>query len=124
MSQFHLPLLRMNIIVRVVTGVIQDRDDNSYDRVTIVYVVLAGISVAVSLGLSVASWTFIDLRQLQWSRKLRISRGDVLHERKRRFEEGKGKSKAISKACLAALVVFVLGGWCAYFWGVATGNNE
>ncbi|KAF2451150.1 hypothetical protein P171DRAFT_153724 [Karstenula rhodostoma CBS 690.94] len=113
----------MNIIVRVVTGVIQDRDNNSYDNVTVVYVVLAGISVGVSLGLSIASWRFIDLRQLQWSRKLRISRGDVLQERSR-FEDGKGKSKIISKACLAALVVFVLGGWCAYFWGVATGNNE
>lgn len=114
----------MNIIVRVVTGVIQDRDNNSYDNVTIVYVVLAGISVAVSLGLSVASWRFVDLRQLQWSRKVRISRGDVLQERRRRFEEGKGPSKTISKACLVFLAVFVLGGWCAYFWGVATGNNE
>ncbi|OAG06184.1 MFS general substrate transporter [Paraphaeosphaeria sporulosa] len=114
----------MNIIVRVITGVIQDRDNNSYDRVTIVYVVLAGVSVAVSLGLSVASWKFVDLRQLQWSRKLRIARGDVLHERRRRFEAGEGKSRPISKACLVALVVFVLGGWSAYFWGVATGRNE
>lgn len=114
----------MNIIVRVITGVIQDRDNNSYDNVTIVYVVLAGISVVVSLALSVVSWKFVDLRQLQWSRKLRIARGDLLHERRRRFEEGEVQSKPLSQACMVALAVFVLGGWCAYFWGVATGNNE
>lgn len=114
----------MNIIVRVITGVIQDQDSNSYDRVTIVYVVLAGVSVVVSACLFVASWKFVDLRQLQWSRKLRIARGDVLHERRRRFADGEGKSKPISKGCLLALAVFVLGAWCAYFWGVATGNNE
>ena len=114
----------MNIIVRVITGVIQDRDNNSYDNVTIVYVILAGISVVVSLGLSVVSWVFIDFRQMQWSRKLRIARADVLHERRRRFEEGEGRSKPVSQACMVATAVFVLGAWCAYFWGVATGNNE
>lgn len=30
----------------------------------------------------------------------------------------------ISKACFVALIALVLGGWSAYFWGVATGNNE
>ena len=57
----------MNIIVRVVTGRIQDADNNSYDKVTIVYVILAGCSVVVSLGLTLISWKSVDLRHLQWS---------------------------------------------------------
>ncbi|KAJ4301344.1 hypothetical protein N0V90_003436 [Kalmusia sp. IMI 367209] len=114
----------MNIIVRVITGVIQDRDNNSYDRVTIVYVVLAGVSVVVSFVLTFASWKFIDLRHLQWSRKLRISRRNLLTERKRMFNEDGGKNKRISMGCFGALVLLILGGWCGYFWGIATGNNE
>src|ERR1700712_1574729 len=38
----------MNIMVGIVTGVIQDRDNDSYDNVAIVYVVLSGMSVVVS----------------------------------------------------------------------------
>ncbi|KAH7126625.1 major facilitator superfamily domain-containing protein [Dendryphion nanum] len=115
----------MNIIVRIITGVIQDRDNNKYDRVTRVYVVLAGLSVVVSLGLTIASWKSVDLRQLQWSRKLRIARGDVLVDRKRKFHDEEGKKNAIiSKLCFGALILLVLGGWCAYFYGVATGQNE
>lgn len=38
----------MNIIVRVITtGLIQDRDNDSYDNVTIVYMILAAGSVLV-----------------------------------------------------------------------------
>ncbi|KAF5702010.1 major facilitator superfamily domain-containing protein [Fusarium globosum] len=37
----------MNIIVRIITGKIQDADNNSYDKVTIVYVILAGLSVVI-----------------------------------------------------------------------------
>lgn len=43
--------------------------------------------------------------------------------------EGVGKGsegvmmRKISMGCFMALVVLVLGSWCAYFWGVATGNN-
>ena len=50
-----LPQRSMNIIVRVIIGKIQDMDNNSYDRVTIVYAILAGRSVAVSLLLMFVS---------------------------------------------------------------------
>lgn len=114
----------MNIIVRVITGVIQDRDNNSYDNVTIVYVVLAGCSVVVSLLLAFASWKSVDLGHLQWPRKLRIARGEVLNDCKKRFFEVNGaKNRMVSKVCFGAAGVLVLGSWSAYFWGVATGNN-
>lgn len=115
----------MNIIVRVITGVVQDNDNNGYDKVTIVYVILAGLSVAVSIVLIVASWGSIDLSHLQWSRKLRIDRGHILSERKRKFQEENGvKNRFISMICFGSLVMLVLGSWCGYFWGVATNNNS
>ncbi|KAH6629754.1 major facilitator superfamily domain-containing protein [Boeremia exigua] len=114
----------MNIIVRVITGVIQDRDNNSYDRVTIVYVILAGVSVVVSLALSILSWKFIDLRQLQWSRKLRVAQQSTLVERKLIFSgRDRSRNRTISMGYFGALIVLVLGSWSGYFWGIATGNN-
>lgn len=115
----------MNIIVRVITGRIQDADNNSYDKVTIVYVILAGCSVVVSLLLAIVAWRSVDLGHLQWSRKKRIARGDVLNDRKAKFYEEKGgRNKRISMICFGSLIALTLGSWCAYFWGVATGNNE
>lgn len=116
---------RMNIVVRVITGAIQDADDNSYDRVTIVYVVLAALSTAVSFALVLLSWKQIDLRQLQWTRKQRRARGDQWNERKRMFHEDNGdRNRRLSKICFCCLCALVLGSWVAYFWGVATGNNS
>ncbi|CAI6336271.1 unnamed protein product [Periconia digitata] len=113
----------MNIIVRIVTGVIQDHDKNSYDRVTIVYVALVGAAVAVSIALLGLSWKFVDLRQLQWSRKLRITRRNILIDRKEVFDKGSKISRTISLGCFVALLVLTCGSWCAYFWGVATGKH-
>ncbi|KAJ3549977.1 hypothetical protein NM208_g217 [Fusarium decemcellulare] len=115
----------MNIIVRVITGKIQDADNNSYDKVTIVYVILAGCSVVVSLILGVVAWRSVDLGHLQWTRKMRIARGHVLNSRKQRFCEENGmKNKRISLGCFVALIFLILGSWCGYFWGIATGNND
>jgi EamA domain-containing membrane protein RarD len=114
----------MNIIVRVITGRIQDADNDSYDRVTIVYVVLAGCSVVVSILLSGLSWKTVDLGHLQWSRKKRIARGTELNERKEIFYgRDRAKNLRISLICFIVLILLVLGSWCAYFWAVATGNN-
>ncbi|RSL45015.1 hypothetical protein CEP54_014449 [Fusarium duplospermum] len=114
----------MNIIVRVITGRIQDVDNNSYDRVTILYVVLAGCSVVVSLILGIVAWRSVDLGHLQWTRKMRIARGHILNSRKQRFyEENGGRNKKISLFYFASLILLILGSWCGYFWGIATGNN-
>ncbi|KAF9875382.1 major facilitator superfamily transporter [Colletotrichum karsti] len=115
----------MNIVVRIITGAIQDADNNSYDKVTIVYVILAGLSVIVSFVLFLLALKSIDLGHLQWSRKTRIARGEVLNEQKRRFHEENGhKNRVISMTCFGALIMLIVGSWCGYFWGVATGNNE
>ncbi|KAF4845308.1 Major facilitator superfamily domain-containing protein 1 [Colletotrichum siamense] len=89
----------MNIIVRIVTGAIQDADNNSYDKVTIVYVILAGISVVVSIGLFLLALKFTDLGHLQWSRKVRIARGEILNEQKRKFHEEDGHKNRVISRC-------------------------
>ncbi|GME48608.1 MFS transporter [Neofusicoccum parvum] len=115
----------MNIIVRVITGAIQDRDNNSYDHVVIVYVVLSMSCVVVSLCLVLISWRAVDLRRLQWTRKQRIAKGDLIVERKDKFYgEDWARNRMVSRGFFAAFTLLVLGSWCAYFWGVATGNND
>ncbi|KAH7160966.1 hypothetical protein EDB81DRAFT_866586 [Dactylonectria macrodidyma] len=115
----------MNIIVRVITGRIHDADNNPYDKVTIVYVILAGCSVAVFLVLAIVAWRSVDLGHLQWTRKMRIAHGNILNDREAQFYDEKGgRNKTISMVCFSSLIALTLGSWCADFWGVATGNNE
>jgi hypothetical protein len=115
----------MNIIVRVVCGVLQDADNDSYDRVVVVYVFLAGGSLVVSLLLVLLGYWSVDLGLLQWTRKQRLARGHIINERNRLFHNENGpRNRLISKACLGALCALVLGSWVGYFWGVATGNND
>ncbi|CRK23883.1 hypothetical protein BN1723_003043 [Verticillium longisporum] len=113
-----------NIIIRIITGVIQDADDNSYRRVTVVYVFLAAASTVISLAMLLGTFWATDLRILQFTRKQRIRFGDIINERKERFQGPDGKrSRNISKTCFAALMVYVLGSWSAWIWGAVTGNN-
>lgn len=119
----------MNIIVRIITGVIQDRDNNSYKHVTIVYVFLSACSLIVSLILLYLSYTTIDIGRLQWTRKQRMARGDLINKAKAQAEgDGPGengkRNRLLSKTFLGGLGALVLGSWVAYFWGVATGNNS
>ncbi|KJX94730.1 major facilitator superfamily transporter like protein [Zymoseptoria brevis] len=116
----------MNIIVRVVTGVIQDRDNDSYDQVVYVYVVQAAGAVVVAALLLTGSWMRVDLKRLQWTKKERLRKGDVINELRKDYEEGlsKEKHRLFGKVMFSGLFVFMLGGWCAFFWGVATGNNQ
>ncbi|KAF5641474.1 major facilitator superfamily transporter [Fusarium tjaetaba] len=113
-----------NIIIRIITGVIQDADDGSYDRVTIVYVFLATASTVISLAMLLGTFWAPDLRILQFSRKQRILRGDLINERKAKSQGPTGhKARMISKVCFVALFVYVLGSWAAWIWGAATGHN-
>lgn len=114
----------MNIIINLVTGRIQDADNDSYDRVVTVYVVLAAGSVVVSIGLIVLSTISVDLRRLQWTRKQRIRNGPLINARMERFlGENGAKNRKISLCCFGALCCLTVGGWIAYIWGAATGNN-
>ncbi|SCO58441.1 related to MFS transporter [Fusarium fujikuroi] len=113
-----------NIIIRIITGVIQDADGDSYDRVTIVYVFLATASTVISLAMLVGTFWAPDLQILQYSRKQRILRGDLINDRKEKSQGLTGKkARMISKVCFVALFVYVLGSWAAWIWGAATGNN-
>ncbi|KAI5207465.1 major facilitator superfamily transporter [Aureobasidium subglaciale] len=115
----------MSCIIRILTGVLQDADKNSYTRVTRVYAFFGCASLAISLFVLTLSFLSPDLGRLQWSRKQRLARGAFLQDRQKRFEgEMKEKNKRISVICFAGMVVVMLGGWSAYFWGVATGNNS
>ncbi|GAB7356279.1 hypothetical protein MBLNU459_g7086t3 [Dothideomycetes sp. NU459] len=115
----------MSCIIRILTGVLQDADDNSYRRVSRVYAFLSCGSLAVALCLLLASLQHIDLGRLQWTRKKRLAKGDLINERKARFETEKhAQNRRISLVCFACTMLLMLGGWTAYFWGVATGNNS
>ncbi|THU81603.1 MFS general substrate transporter [Dendrothele bispora CBS 962.96] len=115
----------MNIIVRIITGVIQDRDNNSYDHVVIVYVILAAGSVLVSLTLLIWSSFDVNLGRLQWTKRQRIRNGDLINSLRDEFETGEEgkKNRLISLGFFVALLFLIMGAWAAYFWGVATGNN-
>ncbi|KAF7192011.1 Major facilitator superfamily domain-containing protein 1 [Pseudocercospora fuligena] len=116
----------MNIIIRIITGVIQDDDGNSYDHVVIVYVIQAAGAVLVSGVL--LGWSFFtdDLRRLQWSKKKRTRNGAVINAQREEYETGSKAvmNRKVSMTFFTALVVLILGAWSAYFWGVATGNND
>lgn len=116
----------MSIIVRIVTGVVQDHDNNSYDNVVVIYVVLAAGSVVVAGALFACSFWHVDAKLLQWTRKQRSKKGDMINERKEVSETGAGglKTRKVGLGFFIALIVLVLGSWAAYFWGVATSNNS
>ncbi|PMD52312.1 major facilitator superfamily transporter [Hyaloscypha bicolor E] len=115
---------------------------NNALKVTPVYVVLSVLSFIVSLAMLTLfllsktstgkiSSIYVDIGRLQWTRKQRLIKGDLMNERKLIVgggEEGYGEKgremKRLSKICFGALMCLVLGSWVAYFWGVATGNNE
>jgi MFS family permease len=116
----------MTIFVRIITGIIQDRDNNSYDNVVKGYVFLSAGSVVVGTALLVGSYWTVDLKLLQWTKKERMANGEVINERRVQFEEGEAgvRNRKISMTSFILLIFFILGAWAAYFWGVATGHNK
>jgi nitrate/nitrite transporter NarK len=115
----------MNIIIRIVTGVIQDRDKNSYDNVVVIYVVLAASSVAVACALFACGFWHVDAKILQWTKKQRTRNGYLINERKEASETGANglRGRKLGLGLFVALLFLIAGAWVAYFWGVATGNN-
>jgi energy-converting hydrogenase Eha subunit H len=108
----------MNILVRIISGVIQDMDDNSYDRVVVGYVFLASGAIVVSAALIVASFLTLDVAKLQ-----RMRKGHLINQRKEEVERRGGVVKG-GFLPFVAVGVLMLGGWSAYFWGLATNNNK
>ncbi|KAF2621754.1 MFS general substrate transporter [Macroventuria anomochaeta] len=116
----------MSVFVRIITGVIQDRDNNSYDNVVKGYVFLAAGSAVVGTALLAASYWTVDLRLLQWTKKQRMAKGETINDRRVQFENGEAgtRNRKISLTLFVVLILFILGAWAAYFWGIATGNNS
>jgi MFS family permease len=116
----------MTIIIGIVAGVIQDHDDDSYNRVIILYVVLAAGAVVVGTMLVGIGFVSPTMHRLQWTRKQRIIRGEKINALKEEFEEGKNRerNKNFSLSCFVATIILLLGAWATYFWGLATGNND
>jgi hypothetical protein len=116
----------MNIIIRIVAGVIQDRDHNSYHNVVVIYVVLAASSVVVACALLACSFWHTDAKILQWTKKQRSRNGELINERKEASETGTDglRNRKVGLGLFVALVFLIAGAWAAYFWGVATGNNS
>lgn len=117
---------RMNIIVRIITGALQDADDDSYHRVVRVYLFLAAASVAIGLAILLGSLTTDSLAPLQWTRKQRLTIGPehISKIREQHFVTSYARNKVISICCFAALMLLTVGGWVAYIWGAVTGNNS
>ncbi|KAL4884922.1 major facilitator superfamily domain-containing protein [Aspergillus karnatakaensis] len=116
----------MNIIVRIITGALQDADDDSYRRVVRVYLFLAAASVVVGFAMLIGTWTTDSLRPLQWTRQQRLTLGperlDLLRER--HLVDNYARNKRISIGCFSALMLLTVGGWTAYIWGAVTGHNS
>jgi nitrate/nitrite transporter NarK len=115
----------MNIIIRIVTGVIQDRDKNSYDNVVVIYVVLAASSVVVAGALFACGFWHIDAKILQWTKKQRTRNEHLINERREASGTGADglRGRKLGLGLFVALLFLIAGAWAAYFWGVATGNN-
>ncbi|KAE8829037.1 hypothetical protein PTNB73_05833 [Pyrenophora teres f. teres] len=116
----------MSIIIRIVTGVVQDRDHNSYNNVVVIYVVLAAGAVVTAGALFACSFWHVDAQMLQWTRKQRSNKGNMINERREASEIGEGgvKNRKLGLGFFVALIVLILGSWVAYFWGIATSNNS
>ncbi|KAK8005847.1 hypothetical protein PG991_012144 [Apiospora marii] len=115
----------INIIVRILAGRIQDADHNSYDKVVILYLVLAGCSLFVSITLVILVYFSVDMGSLQWSRKQRNGRTERLLEMKQAFYGANApRNRVVSRACFGLLIGLLLGGWTAYIWGAVTGAKK
>ncbi|KAK7523681.1 hypothetical protein IWZ03DRAFT_410528 [Phyllosticta citriasiana] len=101
----------INIIIRLVTGVVQDHDNDSYDHVVILYITLAAGSLVVAWAIVIGSFFSIDLRRLQWTRKQRLTRGDVIKEQRITFETGEAgqRNKIISMSCFFFVLALMVG---------------
>lgn len=115
----------MTIIVGIVSGLIQDQDDDSYDRVVRGYVFLAAGSVVVATIALTLSFFKLELGRLQWTRKQRMRNGQVINELKKKFEqpENTAKNRKISLSSFVGVILLILLAWAWYFWGLATGRS-
>ncbi|RMJ14067.1 hypothetical protein BHE90_009426 [Fusarium euwallaceae] len=116
----------MTIIVGVIAGVIQDRDNDSYKNVTVLYVTLAAGSVVVAAIMIIIGYMTDTIGFLQWSRKKRVNNGHIINTKKEEYESSERAEwhRKLGLINFGAVIVLILGAWAAYFWGLATGNHS
>lgn len=116
----------MSIIIRIITGALQDADDNSYRHVVQVYLFLAAASMVVGSALLLGSYVAVNLAPLQWTRQKRLTSGaEILQAIKERSLVTRAqRTRWISVGCFGALLLLTVGGWVAYIWGAVTGHNS
>ena len=116
----------MNVIVRIITGVLQDADHDSYRRAVRVYLFLAAASVVVGLTLLLGSFCINSLAVLQWTRKYRLKKGGaIINELKERsMTIHLVRNGRVSIVCFGLLSLLIVGSWVAYIWGAVTGHNS
>jgi len=116
----------MSIIIRIITGALQDADNNSYGRVVQVYLVLAAGATLVGTAILVGSFLTDNLALLQWTRQKRLTSGAEIIERlrERSLVTDHRRTRNISIISFGALIVLTLGSWTAYIWGAVTGHNS
>ncbi|CAH0045905.1 unnamed protein product [Clonostachys solani] len=112
----------MTILVSLIAGVVQDRDNDSYDNVTILYVVLAACAVLVSLAMVILGLFSTTMGILQWGRKKRSENGHVVKEKAERFSTNEWNRK-LNIVNFSAVLLLMAGASAAYFWGIATGRT-
>lgn len=115
----------MSIIIGIITGALQDADNDSYRRSVRVYLFLAICCSIISLLLLAGSMLGRSLAPLQWTRKQRLTVGPEFISELREYHLGTHyqRSKMISICSFTGLLLLVLGSWAAYIWGAVTGNN-
>ncbi|KIV91579.1 hypothetical protein PV10_06100 [Exophiala mesophila] len=112
----------MSMIVDIVAGVIQDKDNDSYDHVIILYVVLAAGSVVVGATMVTLGYLSNIIGFLQWSRKERVRKGHIINAEKKAFATNKYAdwNRKLSMTNFCAVIALILGAWVTYFWAIAT----
>lgn len=116
----------MTIIVGVIAGAIQDRDNDSYKNVTVLYVTLAAGSVVVAAIMMTISYMTDTIGFLQWSRKKRVNNGHIINTKREEYESSDRaeRQRKLGLINFGAVIVLILGAWAAYFWGLATGSHK
>lgn len=116
----------MGIIIRIITGALQDADDNSYRRVVQVYLFLAAASLVVGSAILLGSFMTDSLGLLQWTRHKRLTSGAEIIQglKERSLVAHARRTRRLSVGCFGALLLLIIGGWVAYIWGAVTGHNS
>ncbi|KAL2812563.1 major facilitator superfamily domain-containing protein [Aspergillus cavernicola] len=116
----------INIIIRIITGALQDADNNSYRRAVQVYLFQSAAGLAVGLGILIGSLFVKELGVLQWTRRKRMTVGPEIIQslKETNLVTNPGRTRVIALAGLGFITLLTAGGWAAYIWGAITGHNS